>query len=869
MSNASQPFPHIFLKFVKSGTATPGSFPRPTQQSLANKGDAGGHGGRLKTSVSSIVSDWQTVREQRKQEGKPDLPDAAPLILKVDPQTFDADKLKSFGIEVILELEDGYIIGASADSGLTQLQQKIEKFIREEHGGGGVAQIFEILEGRFGRLECILSEELLARWDQIKDDENYTVEVSIACVGLTSQFSDYPRRAEGETDERYARKIARWSDRRQQTEQQWDDLQWNRQSDFLDFIKIYQPEIIQDASWDDRSHIALLPDSFSCVIEIRGKGLKDLVTNFPFVFDVSEPEQFAEPAIGIPFPPSAEPAFILEPPSLTAPRVCVIDSGMQEKHQYLASAIDADYSQCWIPGESDRTSDDVTGGGHGTRVASAILYPRGLPESGSYPAVCWLQNARVLNRDCVVPRKLNLSEVLNEIVEFYYNRTGTRIFNHSITGSVPCRLQYMSAWAAEMDYLTWRNDILFIVAAGNIPIYRGIGLGVSRRTIHEHFEAGLSYPEYLLQPSSRIANPAQSFQALTVGSISHTTYQVPPIQSIAKEDYPSAFSCSGYGIWDSIKPDVVEYGGDLAMDSGQPPSFPSIPEICPELARSTTGGAPLSDQGAVGTSYAAPKVAHIAAVLAATFPQASCLLYRALIVHSARLPGLANASNEMLAQAIQMMGYGLPNLERALGNAPNRITLVTNEDISISARQAHIYQVQLPPELQSLVSEYDVLIEITLSYKAEPRRTRRNKRKYLSTWLHWQCSQKGESSDKFLERVLNDYESQEDEEGGDGDFAWTLGQQKNYGKMRNISRGTGTVQKDWAIVQPDQLREAFCIAVVGHKGWNNDPTALVPYSLVVSFEVTNANVPVYTSFVEAQVSLQEQAQLEIQQKIIF
>ncbi|MGG6270849.1 S8 family peptidase [Leptolyngbya sp. AN03gr2] len=652
MPNASQQFPHIFLKFVKSGTAASGGFPRPTQQSLANKGDAGGHGGRLKTSVSSIVSDWQTVREQRSQEGKPDLPDAAPLILKVDPQAFDADKLKSFGIEVILELEDGYIIGASADAGLTQLQEKIEKFMREEYGSGRVAQIYEVLEGRLGRLEYILSEELMARWDQIKDDESYVVEIGVACVGLTSQFSDYPRRTEEETDEHYAQKIARWSDRRQQTEQEWNELLWKRQDDFLDFIQNYQHEIIQDASWDDRSHVALLPDSFSCVIEITGKGLKDVVINFPFVFDVSEPDQFAEPTIGVPFLPSPEPTFMLEPPSLLAPRVCVIDSGMQEQHQYLASAIDTVHSQCWIPGESHRTSDDVTGGGHGTRVAGAVLYPRGLPKSGSHSAVCWLQNARVLNRDGIVPKKLNLSEVLNEIVEFYYNRTGTRIFNHSITGSVPCRLQYMSAWAAEIDYLTWRSDILFILAAGNIPIYRGIGLGLSRRTIYEHFEAGLSYPEYLLKSSSRIANPAQSFQALTVGSISHTTYEVPPIQSIAKEDYPSAFSCSGYGIWDSIKPDVVEYGGDLAMDSGQPPSFPNIPELCPELVRSTTGGTPLSDQGAVRTSYAAPKVAHIAAVLAATFPQASCLLYRALIVHSARLPEWTNSSNEKLAQAI-------------------------------------------------------------------------------------------------------------------------------------------------------------------------------------------------------------------------
>jgi hypothetical protein len=110
---------------------------------------------------------------------------------------------------------------------------------------------------------------------------------------------------------------------------------------------------------------------------------------------------------------------------------------------------------------------------------------------------------------------------------------------------------------------------------------------------------------------------------------------------VALQDYPSAFSCTGYGIWDSIKPEVVEYGGDLVKDEGNPPSF-STPtdDVCPELVRTTIGGAPAITADSIGTSFAAPKVTHIAAALASNFPQESCLLYKALIVQSELLSNL-------------------------------------------------------------------------------------------------------------------------------------------------------------------------------------------------------------------------------------
>jgi hypothetical protein len=420
----------------------------------------------------------------------------------------------------------------------------------------------------------------------------------------------------------------------------------------------------------------------------------------------------------------------------------------------------------------------------------------------------------------------------------------------------------MSAWAAAIDQLTWNNDILFIVAAGNLPLNHKIGF--TRLSVRDHLLANRPYPDYLLEDSCRVANPAQSFQSLTVGSIALNSANVSPWFSIAQQDKPSAFSCSGLGIWDTIKPEVVEYGGDFAQDGGVPPNITYPKDLCPELVRSTLNGGPAIASDAVGTSFAAPKVSHIAACLAAELPDESCLLYRALIVQSARWPEWTIADNLDKLHVIRQIGYGIPDIDRALGNAPNRIALITRGEQHIKARQAHIYQVKLPEKLRSQGEELEMLLEVTLSYKAQPRRTRRNRRKYLSTWLDWDCSKKGEDPERFLARILEKYDAPEDSDKGESIFKWMLGKQNNYGKIKDVSRSAGTLQKDWTIVKSFELTEAFCIAVVGHEGWNNDPDATVPYSLAVSFEAVQANIPIYAALVEAQVELEVEQEVEIQ-----
>ncbi|MCL1473936.1 hypothetical protein [Argonema antarcticum] len=142
MVEGSQGFPHIQLRLTEKGTAKSlgGGGSKKETQTSTNLGNRQGHGSKIKGLLSSLINDWQTFQEQQQEDKNPTLPDAISLILQIDPETFDLDDLRTSDIEIISELEDGYIIGASADTNLSELQNKIEKFLNNKSGGGVVAK---------------------------------------------------------------------------------------------------------------------------------------------------------------------------------------------------------------------------------------------------------------------------------------------------------------------------------------------------------------------------------------------------------------------------------------------------------------------------------------------------------------------------------------------------------------------------------------------------------------------------------------------------------------------------------------------------------------------------------------------------------
>lgn len=332
-------FPH--LKFVQKIAGPPRLFGGggANERSKQNKHNRQRHSSYLSKNTSEIKEDWSfTISERENQNLAPLDDNIIPLFLHLNPDlltsVFD---LKCLGIEIISEEDDGYIIGASLD-GLRSLEEKINEFISEKHGSGIVADLWEIINGNREEWKPrhILSENLYSRWNDIDDNQPYNLEVSIAFDKPIGKEPDPTKRG-------YESKLIKY---RQQLEDR-DECMMMRQSNFENFISYYGK--ITSALVD-------LDDSFGCEVEINGKGLKDLVTLYPFVFEVSEIEEIEtfgnNDEAGLNFD------FDIISPDRNDPEVCIIDSGIMENHKYLALAIKSANSKSYINGNNS-TADYV------------------------------------------------------------------------------------------------------------------------------------------------------------------------------------------------------------------------------------------------------------------------------------------------------------------------------------------------------------------------------------------------------------------------------------------------------------------------------------------------------------------------------
>lgn len=854
------PFEHLPLVFRQRGPARLQSAPQtPSPDVTRNKADRGRHSAFLGAQSAQAVQFWQARQLQREQSGLPPV-EGLPLLLRIDPP-LDIDALRtSFDFEIISEEEDGFVIVASEDVSLATLQKKLTDFVGQVWGSGNVASLLDLREDpdQTERLRRIVSDRLLEEWPQMRDDSIYVCDVSVGCAG-TWEVRKKPKRQARWSDEVWARREREWADERVKAYELWDELKEQRASSLKAFVHFYGGDILDEvdgAPVDAPS----LPDSFTLRIRISAKGLKDLVLNSPHVFEVAEPDHIDLPQHAEREARAVEARLEFRPPSDDAPAVCVIDSGIQEAHFLLRPVIDEESSHCFVTGLSpDDVADYVSSGGHGTRVAGAVAYGESVPSTGIVEFDAWVQNARVLDANCGMPDQMFPPAVIREaILRYRRGPRRTRIFNHSINSKSPCRKVHMSSWAAEIDRLCHDDDILVIQSVGNL----WMGSSSPNKGVREFVQEGREYPGYFDEPGCRVANPAQSLQALTVGSVGYGLFEDGAFRSfVGRPGEPSAFSRSGPGIWGTLKPDVVDYGGDFLRVGKETVATPAVGRSCyPELVRSTLYSGPSIDRDGVGTSFAAPKVARIAARLQATLPEESCLLYRALIAQSARWPDWAEGlSRQQQADLLKRIGYGVPDIDRACQNTDFRVTLISEGERLISPGECHIFQVPVPEEIRRSGFDYPIRIEVTLSYVAQPRRTRRSIRGYLSCWVDWMSNRRGESREAFSSRTLKEAE---DVIGEGSSIPWKIGANPKWGQLPDASRTRSTLQKDWTVLRSYELPEDFCIAVRGHKGWSRDPDVAARYALVVSFESLGEELSVYESIRASVIELQELVKIE-------
>lgn len=855
-------FPHLHL--TNRGEFVP-RFPSDRSRDLEAmeiRRDPASHSSRLRSEFDGLKQRDEAERLRRETEDLPPIPAEQGFLLRL-PEKADVEAIvHALGVELVAETSGGIILVSSDDLSYSKIYQVLNDFatgVGSATAGSSLLDVYTQPDDA-RKLDAIFASDVRALWP-FNETAIFTFDIAVQTATSTRKIQ-WPtvRKRSNETEDAF---IARREEARRkvwfEALDEWQEKAEARVEELRPIVSHYGGEFLSGIVSDDGVQTEsgmVFADSIQIRVRMSGNGFKDVVLNFPHLFEVSLPPELQHIPRG-----DAEVSDLIEPtilpPSESAPAVCVIDSGIQEQHRWISPAVDTSTSHCFLPNKDPKdVADCVKPQGHGTRVAGAVLYPEQIPVTGVIDPVAWIQNARVLDHQNQLPSNLPPEIYLQKVVEhFHVAPRFTKIFNHSINTRHPCPRKRMTAWAAKMDELSHEHDVLFIQSAGNQDRLNNGDL--ANPGLAAHLTAGRTPPNHQLEDSMRVANPAQSLHALTVGSVAAAAFDDGNQKSFADAVHrPSGFSRSGFGQpWSVVKPDVVEIGGDLIY-STPPPIVAPYPAASIELLNSTLHGQPAFSKDGVGTSFAAPKIAHIAAHLQRLFPEASPLLYRALIAQSARWPTWAEEEPNK-DSVLRWIGYGLPSLERATSNTPSRVTLITPDAEMLPSKQFHLYTVRIPPEIRNAAFEAHIRIDITLAYTALPRRTRTQRNRYLETWLDWEASRLEEPADVFLSRMQN---------GGRAsgkNIRWTLHTRSNLGEAEETTRNKGTLQKDWAVINSYDLPEEFSIAVRAHVGWNHrEQAASARYCLAVSFEVLNMELPVYSA-----VHVENTVETELENKV--
>ena len=544
--------------------------------------------------------------------------------------------------------------------------------------------------------------------------------------------------------------------------------------------------------------------------------------------------------------------------------VLVIDSGVRRGHPLIGPALGE--AAVFPDPDNQRINDsaddgDEKHGGHGTGVAGLAIYgdiAEGITQKVFTPSA-WLFSARVTDKDNEYDPDFLLESQLEEAVQYFTQSYPTcKVINISLGDSrLVCQDdQKQFKLAAKIDELAYRyrdKNLLFIVSAGN----HFYDVDSNEKFVTE-------YPNYLLLDQARIIDPATSAIALTVGSVSLGTgsIQYPDDsgrQPIARlTGYPSPFTRTGFGIDGMIKPDLVDFGGDLLLDRSRIiTNEPGLGILT--LAKNYTGS---MFRAYCGTSFSAPRVANMAAQLFTNFPNATSNMIRALLANSALIPTeipptLQGDKAEQVKNQTRIYGYGQPNLQRSLFSAENYVVLQIDDEIPVG--HFRLYEIPaLPTEFFDTPGKRT--LSVTLAFDPPTRPTRGDS--YLGLTMEFNVFKNLDPTviSKAFMKASSKTQTEESTKLTLKDL------EKEYGSGIRVKlspgnqlRSKGTLQKGQILIKSKRGHNTgiplYIVVSCARKWAKEDEVDLQRFSLVVSINHSDPEVDLYNRL-QAQVSTQ-------------
>ena len=540
-------------------------------------------------------------------------------------------------------------------------------------------------------------------------------------------------------------------------------------------------------------------------------------------------------------------------------KVCILDSGVNNGHQLLQPILDNNNTLTVEPIWG--THDHVERSGHGTLMAGIagygelekVLLTRNnvnlshklcsvkilpLPSHGSTPKELWGD---------ITQQGVSRAEIQNPNITLIYCMAVTSV--DDTDGGRP------SSWSGAIDNIAYGEDgnkKLIIVSAGNIQHYYP-----SLQELKDY---------HVINQLSSIQNPAQSWNALTVGAytekiqVNDSKYR--GYTTLAKAGELSPHSTTSM-TWEKnwpIKPDVVFEGGNLL----KAPDSSIVGHEDLELL-STSKSFNIKPFSTINATSAATALASwFAAKIAYEYPSAWAETIRGLVVHSAswrssmlnQLNVRPNNKNDF-KNLLKVFGYGVPDLNKALYSQESAFIYIAEETIQPfrykennqpATNHIHIFNLPWPEELLLSLGNIPAKLKITLSYFIQPGAGEigwKDKYRYQSHGLRFDINKPDEQLNDFRRRI-NAAARDDDNEvsGGGGSDRWKLGRsnQKNGSIHSDIWEGNAA-----------ELATCHYVAVYPVIGWWRERKHLgkvenqTRYSLIISLETPAQDVELYTT----------------------
>lgn len=474
-----------------------------------------------------------------------------------------------------------------------------------------------------------------------------------------------------------------------------------------------------------------------------------------------------------------------------------------------------------------------------------------------------IQISHILESGRIIPpRGFNKPELYGAIttetcykIEIQSTSIKNRIFALAISSN-PNNSGNPSSWSSEIDRFTFGEvsenyKRLFIVSTGN--------------NTQLNSELDLWDQAHL----AKIEDPAQSWNSITVGSMTNlTTIKDPDFNgwrpwSNRGNISPSTRTSVNWE-WKKqapLKPDFVIEGGNRLVS----PNL-DITNHDDVSILTTSGNINLPFESHLDSSAACALASNYAALISDRYPQYWPETIRALLIHSCKYNESIRSEykkmkdsgiyskNEILNTILRTVGFGVPDINKALSSTNNNTNIIIQNQLkpfkkgknTIQLNDWHLIELPWPKEELKKFSDKDVALKITLSYFIEPNPQNKgfkNRFSYQSHGLRFKLISSNQSLENFKasinkDDVYDDYQKPETDSTG-----WLFG--------HNL-RTRGSIHSDIWTGNAAELITMNTIAIYPVSGWWKSAKAKsrwenkIRYSLVVSLDCKE-QVDIYSS----------------------